>query len=114
MSNISRSPSAERPRTPTAVNFILAHVTRTVEELQALHAKTLRGEIVQDMLTSTIDAILKSTSKLLEESTRYEDLREQLEEQERARQAAEHPLVSFEFLVFLLGRIHGHVEVVVV
>ncbi|KAG9700484.1 hypothetical protein KCU95_g12743, partial [Aureobasidium melanogenum] len=82
--------STDEPRTPLAVREILSNVGVVIEEAQDIIAKGFPGG--EEILSSVSSSLTKATVRLLEKSHEYEAKVAQLEEQERARNAAANPL----------------------
>jgi hypothetical protein len=94
MSSRPPSPTPEEPRTPIVVNEILAHVGITLRALRALVKDSETGKITVEMMDNGLHTLMRTTRSLLAKAEEYQTRYEQLEEEERIREAAKHPLVS--------------------
>jgi hypothetical protein len=91
--HVTEPPIPEQPRTPTAVETILAHLTTAVEEVLALVGKNTPGNGARVLLQQTIKILTDTATTLVLHSGELEDQVAKLQEQERARVAERNPLV---------------------
>lgn len=93
MSTLERpASSAESTRTPVHVNEILSYVGQAVTDLEDLATRDVPGGAI-DVIRAAHNTLNVATGLLLAKAQEYEIRRQQLEEQERQRQAAANPLV---------------------
>jgi hypothetical protein len=93
MSNEARASTSEEVHQP-AVNTILAHSGKAADDLEALVAEGVPGDnTANEMLEQGVVILTRATVRLLAATGSHEDRLRNLEEEERARQAAADLLV---------------------